>query len=182
MSKPIEKELKVLLSEDEYNKLESEYDFPIMIDQTNIYYDTPDQFIRNLPGAMRIRKIGDKTYFTLKIRKDPTSNYEYEKETNSDDIHNQTDPEILGWIKDAGIPMNQVVELGRSHTIRKMNKTEDAEICLDYTDFGKKHDYEIEYEFKRDHDGEKVFDEILSKVGKKFEKNCPSKIARALTD
>ena len=41
------------------------------------------------------------------------------------------------------------------------------------------HDYEIEYEYLKEHDGIKTFNEILHPFHMKYEKNCPSKIARA---
>ena len=40
-------------------------------------------------------------------------------------------------------------------------------------------DYDIEYEYLKEHDGIKTFNEILHPFHMKYEKNCPSKIARA---
>ena len=42
-------------------------------------------------------------------------------------------------------------------------------------------DYEIEYELTADHNGIETFNKILAAAGLHYEENCPSKIARAMS-
>ena len=63
-----------------------------------------------------------------------------------------------------------------------MIDTGQAELCFDYNEYGDNSDYEIEYEYKTEHDGKNKFNEILLEIGLHYEKNCSSKIARALAE
>lgn len=65
-------------------------------------------------------------------------------------------------------------------TWRSVIKTENAEICLDKNIYRDRIDYEIEYEYKKEHDELRIFQDILAKVSLHYERNCLSKIARAL--
>ena len=57
-------------------------------------------------GALRIRTIENTHIFTLKIKKDSITHYEYEKEIQTTNINKIKDPEILGWIQQYDIPTN----------------------------------------------------------------------------
>ena len=65
-------------------------------------------------------------------------------------------------------------------TKRAVVETENAELCFDISTYGSHTDYEIEYEYKQPHDGLSVFQKLLSHVQLVYEKNCTSKIQRAL--
>ena len=67
-------------------------------------------------------------------------------------------------------------------TLRNVYEFENGELCLDKTTFKNHIDYEIEYEYTSDHDGIQFFNSILDQYGLKWQKNCPSKIARAMND
>lgn len=178
MQEPIERELKILVSKEEYEKLLNSYTFSNPWKQTNTYYDTEDGYIKQKKGAMRIRKIGDKHIFTLKIRTDSITHIELEKEIDCDSIQDIKDKEILDWLKEYEIPMN-VRPIISFTTTRQVVELEDAELCADHTDYGNHSDYEIEYEYKTNHDGIKAFNEILESIHIQYTKNCSSKIARA---
>ena len=79
----IERELKFLINEKVYNELLHSYDFHNPITQTNTYFDTENQDVKKQRGAVRIRTIQDKKIFTLKIRKDEYTHYEFEKEISA---------------------------------------------------------------------------------------------------
>lgn len=55
-------------------------------------------------------------------------------------------------------------------TIRRITQLENAELSLDETHFPKHTDYEIEYEYRKDHDGISVFNQILERAGLQYEK------------
>lgn len=177
----IERELKLLIDEEVYNKLLHSYDFQNPITQTNTYYDTKNQDVKKQHSAVRIRMIQDKKIFTLKIRKDEYTHYEFEKEINTENIDDINDTEILNWFDQYQIPKNLDPTVSFT-TLRYVYKFEHGELCLDKTDYINHTDYEIEYEYTSDHDGIHFFNSILEKYDLKWIKNCPSKIARALND
>ncbi len=175
----IERELKILITKEIYEKMRNSYEFSDAWAQTNTYYDTKDGQVKKRHGALRIRKIGNKHILTLKIRKDAITHIELEKEINVDSIQAITDSEILAWLKEYEIP-KEVEAIVSFTTIRQTYDLENGQLCLDQTEYENHIDYECEYEYTKDHDGIKVFNEILKPYGMTYTKNCPSKIARAL--
>ncbi len=175
-----ERELKCMLTKEEFDHILSSYDFPILIDQINTYFDTSDQLVRKEGCAIRIRRIKDRFIFTLKKRTDPITLIELENDVSSDDIEEITDPKIISWCDQYHIPLRDLKPVTSIRTVRHLMKTEKAEICLDHTYFSHTQDYEIEYEYLQDHDGIRAFNEFLKPFGLQFKKNCSSKIARAM--
>lgn len=178
MQDTIERELKILVSKEKYNKLLNSYPFSQPWKQTNTYYDTRDGLIKQKNGALRIRQIGNQHIFTLKIKTDSITHIELEKVIDCDVIKDIKDKEILGWLKEYEIPMN-VLPIISFTTIRQIVELENAELCADFTDYGNHADYEIEYEYKTEHDGIQAFNQILTTIDLLYKKNCSSKIARA---
>ncbi|MBQ0065677.1 MAG: CYTH domain-containing protein [Firmicutes bacterium] len=179
MYNQIEKELKILVTKEEYEKIVKSYEFTNPWSQTNTYYDTSDGYVKSLNGACRIRTIGEKKIFTLKIRISADSHIELEKEVNTNTMAEITDEEVLGWLNKYEIPASELQPKMSFTTNRRLCDLEKAELCADETIFDSHIDYEIEYEYKKPHDGIPAFNELLSVIGKEYEKNCPSKIARA---
>lgn len=179
MYNQLERELKLLITEDQYNTIIHSYDFSEPFYQTNTFYDTPDRKVKAAGGAMRIRKKGDTNIFTLKIRTDPITHIEYEKEIDVDRIQDIKDPEILGWLAKYHIPQ-EVHILVSFTTERRVLITENAEFSVDKTTFQNMTDYELEYEYTKDHDGITVFNELLQPFGLKYIKNNPGKFSRAM--
>lgn len=179
MFNQIEKELKILVSKETFDTIINSYEFSQAWKQTNTYYDTKNKDIKSKGGAMRIRTIENKKIFTLKIRIDAITLHEYEKEIDCDTIKDIKDEEILGWISKLDID-DEFFETTTFDTYRRIFNLDNAELCADETIYdGTYTDYEIEYEYKKDHDGIQDFNKILNKFGLSYEKNCPSKIARA---
>ena len=117
----------------------------------------------------------------LKIKKDEYTHYEFEKEISTENINEIEDPEILNWFNQYRIPKN-LHPTANFTTLRNVYEFENGELCLDKTTFKNHIDYEIEYEYTSDHDGIQFFNSILDQYGLKWQKNCPSKIARAMND
>ena len=65
-------------------------------------------------------------------------------------------------------------------TKRAVVETENAELCFDISTYGNHTDYEIEYEYKKEHDGLSIFQDIMKQINVVYEKNCISKIQRAI--
>lgn len=178
MFNQMERELKCLVTKNQYEIIVKSYDFSNPWIQENYYYDTPSNQVKSQGAAMRIRIIGDKKIFTLKTKKDEVTHYEYEEEIDTDSITDIKDEEVLEWISKLNLT-EPLVQTLSTKTKRQICRLENAELCADENWFGDVIDYEIEYEYTKDHDGIPIFNEILSKIGIKYKKNCPSKIARA---
>lgn len=179
MNKNIEKEYKILVTKDQFSTLLKNYPEAKFIEQINTYYDTENMDIRNARGAIRIRQITDTFIFTLKMHSEEGL-LEFEKEVNANHISIFEDVEIQELLSTYGISGN-IKEITTLTTQRAMIKTEDAELCFDMSMYNGITDYEIEYEYKKDHDGRTIFNALLASVGLHYEKNCTSKIKRAIS-
>lgn len=177
MHKNIEKELKILLSEQQFYHILQNYDNLIFKKQVNTYYDNDKKQIKEKHGAMRIRQT-DKFLFTLKMHSESgLLEYETVVTENSPTVFDKEDINELLTSYDISGPFYQTAELT---TLRAVFETTDAELCFDINEYNGKKDYELEYEYKTDHDGIAVFQTILSSVHLQYTKNCDSKIKRAL--
>lgn len=70
MNKHVEKEYKMLVSKEQFDKLCGLYENLNFITQTNTYYDTVNGDIQKKKGAMRIRERNGRFLFTLKMRQE----------------------------------------------------------------------------------------------------------------
>lgn len=174
----IEKEYKILVSQNQFTELLKEYPQAVFHKQVNTYYDTPQLDIRKVRGAMRIREVGKRFLFTLKLH-GKNGVEEYETEVRENSVTALDTPEIKTLLQQISIS-DTIMEITRLTTYRAIIDTGDAELCFDYNEYGNQKDFEIEYEYKRPHKGKIVFNRILQKVGLTYHKNCPSKIKRAL--
>ena len=179
MNKPIERELKLLLTKEEYEKIGKSYDFSEGFIQTNTYYDSNDSLLKERKCAMRIRTIDNHYYFTLKIKSDSITHIELEKEIDTNQLEQIKDLEILGWMKEYNIPKD-CIEIASFTTYRKVLETDEATICLDENRFKNHIDYEMEYEYKKEHDGLTAFNSLLEPFHLSYKNNSPSKLARAI--
>lgn len=177
MEKNIETEYKILVSKETFEELLAYYPSAEFKEQVNTYFDNDCQDIAKAHGAMRIRK-KDGYIFTLKMPSEEGL-LEFESYVTSDELSalNQMDiQELLDQYHISG-PFHKTATL---ITNRAVIDTGFAELCFDSSRYGKHHDYEIEYEITKPHDGMTAFQEILDKVDLHYERNCDSKIKRAL--
>lgn len=178
MNKNIEKEFKILLSKDKFDLLCEMYKPLTFTKQINQYYDTENNLIRSKHGAMRIRTKDHKHIFTLKLYEN-NELLEYECEVKENSVHSLSHPDIVSLLNTYHI-VGPFVETASLTTNRAMVINEEAELCFDENFYNDTCDYEIEYEFKKEHDGFNKFNQILDKVNLHYESNCKSKIERAL--
>lgn len=178
MNVNIEKEYKILVTKEQFVRLLQEYPQAAFKKQVNTYYDTANLAIRRAHGAMRIRTLEDRFLFTLK-RHSAEGVMEYEKDVPANDISAFSDAEIRALLQSISIqgPIQKITELT---TYRAVIDTGNAELCFDYNRYGDHEDYEIEYEYKQEHDGLSVFNAILAKAQLTYTKKAKSKIQRAL--
>lgn len=181
-----ERELKTLLTSDQARQLASQNDFGPAFSQINTYYDSPDHLLKNQGMALRIRQVlhpesKDEYILTLKKPLDAITKYEYERPVQAHTL-GQLNPEEKAWLNQYIHLPEDIEPVAEFKTDRQICQSKDADLCLDHTFFKNHDDYEAEYEYRQDHDGINRFRDILSAVNAKYEKNCPSKIARAAAD
>lgn len=178
MEKNIEKELKVLVSSKDFFKLLKQTPDVHVVKQINTYYDSEDFSVRKSRGSMRIRQIGDTHIFTLK-KHGREGVMEFEKELPDSSIDSLDDAEVqhlLRYYKIEG-PFEEKAKLT---TFRGTYETPEAHICFDRNIYSGVVDYEIEYEYKFEHDGVTKFNNFLQPINKVYKRNCTSKIRRAI--
>lgn len=177
MNYNIEKEYKILVTKEQFVRLLQDYPQAKFKKQINTYYDTADLAIRRAHCAMRIRTLDGRYLFTLK-RHTPDGVEEHEKYVVNNHPSVFDDEEMIALFNSIPInaPLKKITELT---TYRAVIFTGVAELCFDYNRYGGNEDYEIEYEYKKPHDGRTVFNEILAKVNLHYTKNGKSKIQRA---
>lgn len=178
MSSP-ERELKILLTKDQYETLLNTYPFEKTIVQKNVYYDTDKETLKNEKKAFRTRTIGSENLVTLKLPIDEITKEEFEFPVSSsklNEIRKEELTEVLPYLPD----LKDLHPIAEIETTRSLLETDYGTFCLDLNKFGSITDYELEYEYKKDHDGIKALNEFLTPTGLHYEKNCTNKIARAM--
>lgn len=174
----VETEYKLLVNKEDFEKLSALYPNKTFIQQINTYYDTKDMQLRNMKCAMRIREKENKFLFTLKTP-DPNGHLEHECYVDKNSIDVFSEPAIKKLLDELGIH-EQIVMITNLKTERAVINTGKAELCFDINEYNGFIDYEIEYEETVAHDGVNEFNKLLSEAGLHYERNCMSKIARAM--
>lgn len=149
MKPHLEIEYKTLLTQAEYHNLDTHFSFDQIVEQTNIYYDDTRKTLFNLGIMCRIRIIEDSYEFTLKV---PQDEGVLEYEVSMDSLSLKT-PEIETILREYKLIADDLVEVGKSHTVRKIYRDQFGEWCLDDNTFSHHQDYELEYELYGPADG-----------------------------
>lgn len=174
----IEKEYKIIVSKQQFDTLCQRYQPLQFIEQRNQYFDTSNKDIQKKKGAMRIRTCLNTHLFTLKLPSDQGL-VEYECEVESNDVQALQCDRIQTLLQSLSIPstLHPTTSL---LTKRAVYENEYAQLCFDISEYEDTIDYEIEYEFKKEHNGRVAFNDILSNINVVYSSNCISKIQRAL--
>lgn len=144
----VEKELKSLLTFDQYQELKSKLNWNCIYSQTNFYYDTDDQYCLYHGITIRIRKKKDSFFLQVKI---PVSTegglhikQEYEKQIHA--IPKTISANELTTL--IGMPIPTVKQIGSLITERAEYSVADTLVCLDRNEYMGKEDFEIEIEYE----------------------------------
>lgn len=156
----LEIEFKSGLTREQFTKLLPLFKDVPAIKQTNYYIDTPDFSIRDHKMAFRIRSFEESAELTLKVSQNVGTleyNQSLSKQEAQDIINHLTLPpgQILNYLQDTDIKIDQLVILGNLTTIRREMRHRIGLLALDENFYFDNHDYEIELE---------VQDEKLGKV------------------
>lgn len=155
MNKQIEIEYKMILKPRQFAYIKNKFPFTYPIKQTNHYFDTPAKELSSKRYALRIREIEQSYILTLKIPQ-KIGVLELEQEVSSIQIQQ----EVLSQPLLDALSFIQIEELscfGFLTTYRSTLELPEATICLDENFYHEHHDYEIEYEVKKDHESYPAF-------------------------
>lgn len=187
MSSNIEIEVKVLLTESDFNKVKKVMkaeDFPVVV-QTNYYIDTPRGQLRKYGMALRIRELADKYSLTLKC---PLAEGLLEKNQNlsehdfvrlrDEGVFPEGDLKV--FLLSLGIKIEKLKVLTSLTTKRISRAYQECLFSMDESHYSGAIDYELEMEGTSVANAEVQLREVCAKAGVKFVLNEKSKQARAL--
>ncbi len=140
-----EYEAKALISFEDYTNLISNYDIIETINQTNIYFETADEWFKYNKSALRIRMIdSEPTILTLK-QKIKDGNIEHDFVLNTTETNSLINNFIL---PETELPLNDIIltKQFKMSTLRSKFSYNNLIIEVDRTDFKGVIDYEIEIE------------------------------------
>lgn len=143
----LEKEVKILLSIQEYERLFSIFDFEEPFIQTNYYYENSKSAINNI--TIRIREKNDKYKLQVKIPKniEGSIHIKEEYEEDIDKVYETIDKEILKQATEIDFE-DDLLLIGKLVTKRLVcNKYDDVVIALDANKYLDVKDYELEIEY-----------------------------------
>lgn len=177
----IEKEIKILLSKEQYEKIEKVFSWKKKFTQINFYYGDLDKIDENGELTVRVRQNGDG--YKLQIKKPVVYDEalhikeEYEREIKEfpEKILGEQLKEILG------MDFPDFYMLGKLETQRKVfYPNQDVEISLDMNTYFGKVDYEIEIEFGKEVPKELLL--LLADNGIKLKEKTDGKFARFMSE
>lgn len=152
MSNDMEIEAKMLLSEEEYNKLVLHIlkKHPRVMDQTNYYLDTHDYKLRKYGLGLRIREKNNSYELTLKAplseglleKTSPLTVKQFNNILNGKIETNDT----IEFLKILGFEISDIAVICSLNTYRIELDYEDGVLCLDKNKYADQLDYEIEME------------------------------------
>lgn len=145
----IEKELKILLTKEQYMNLTRQFDWSETISQINFYYSDKSNDLKSKGTTIRIRGIDDRMKLQVKIPVSCNGAIHIKKEYEKDCKivpYKINGSEICELCSVNNIP--DVYLLGYLYTERLIcNYENDNMICLDRNVYAGKTDYELEVEF-----------------------------------
>src|SRR5690625_4441818 len=167
MSQNIEIEFKALLTKEQFNKIKSDFPFPIhAIQQENHYFETKQFTFKNNKSALRIRKKANEYTLTLKQQQDG-----YVLETH--DTLNQN--EFQSWIDGRPIFKQNTKKIFQSLHVNEENliyygylttnrwqyNENNVIYCLDESFYNDIVDYELEIEEQSPNKAQDVFNKFV---------------------
>ena len=145
----LETELKCMLDEAVYKRLEAEFDWDKVFEQVNSYYSDAYGLLRKNRITLRVRTIDGINKIQVKTHKNSDSSLQIaeEAEFETDVIPDRFDAAEVENM--TGICIEALL-LGSLTTLRhSLMFCDGVEICLDRNDYLDKTDYEIEIEYTK---------------------------------
>ena len=184
----IEKEIKIMLTKNQYERLYNYFEYDETILQVNHYFGDREDRYKKKDTTVRVREIDGKFYLQVKC---PVENKDNDKEL-AESINKKVRmeyeeeleklPELITKEHLYDLTKKELFDaayLGYLETKRMLcRKYENVEICLDYNKYLGIEDYEIEIEYTGDYP-EYIINE-LEKLSIETDKPCKGKYSRFL--
>lgn len=173
----IEKELKAILSVEQYNKILEMFNWEKEYTQINYYFDSDDEYCLKNGITVRMRYKNDRHLLQVKIpiKLDFALHIKKEFEKRVSELTNVVLGSEISLLTD--IPdFPTVYQFGSLSTRRMEYSMGSTLICLDYNEYNNIRDYEIEIEFESEPASEII--KKLASIGVTFEKNAEGKCTR----
>ncbi|MGO4937219.1 CYTH domain-containing protein [Fundicoccus sp. Sow4_H7] len=186
MSIQIEKEIKTMLSQNDFNRLQSFFSLNSIepIKQVNIYFDTLDQQLKKKKAAFRLRLFDNTSEWTIKQTQSELTAIEITKENDQRlDENIKLSKDILGseisaFFEKEAIDIDQLEKTIQLTTLRWNIEVDDGLLALDQSTYYDQVDYELELETSNLVEGQIYLDKLLKQLDIPFQK-ADKKIARA---
>ncbi|MER2039193.1 MAG: CYTH domain-containing protein [Solibacillus sp.] len=167
----IEIEFKNTLTKQQYeNLLEAFSVQPSQIHrQTNHYFDTPEQHLKKLSSALRIREMDDMIECTLKEKRGQHQHLETTDIISPVDAQNMlacteiNSPSVKARLQQFNVSLADLYCFGTLTTDRVEIPYEGGLLVFDHSFYLQCDDYEVEYETNDETFGKKVFEQFLHK-------------------
>ena len=172
----LEKEVKIMLTEEEYERCGGLFEFGAALRQVNNYYYSPKCAERGI--SVRVREVGGEVLLQVKI---PVSTegslaVREELERKLHFVPERIGPETLDEV--CGVADEAVLQ-GSLETWRRICRLDGVEICLDRNEYLGVTDYEIELEYTGEYPQELI--DKLAAAGIAADKPQRSKLGRFLS-
>lgn len=171
----LEKEIKLMLTEEEYHRLATEFDFSSEVCQVNHYFTCPECAKKRI--SVRVREVGGKALLQVKLPAGGGSGalmVREERERELSEVPDRLPAEVLDEI--CGIRA-EAVRIGSLATLRKLcYEYEGVELALDKNEYLGITDYEAEAEYTGEYPAA-VIDRIAA-LGIDTEKEAFGKYSR----
>lgn len=188
MSKSLEIEYKSMLTADEYKRLLHLYQIEEnqFVQQTNIYFDTPDFLLKKQGMGLRIRRFETKAEATLKVPQsiglleitDALTLEEVNPKVRSARFVPEA-KEVLAHLSALHISIEDLQLIAQLTTKRAEFMIPEGKLALDESWYSRQHDFELELEVPDGSFSEVDFKDFLQHFDLPFRKT-QNKIARAV--
>lgn len=181
----VENEFKLMLTEQQYRKIRSLYQWDKVVVQTNHYYDTDDLALSPRHITCRVRELSGECLLQMKLPNGLAySRIELERRIGAT-VPNTLSTEMLcslaGEYLDEALP--DVNRLGSLTTERCVKRFDGAELDLDKSTYFSVTDFELEIEFTDESAARALLSEIKSAAGiTEAAEVCSGKVHRFLQE
>lgn len=175
-----ETELKSIIDEELYEKVEKNFEWESIKEQKNYYYTDEAGTLRSKHIMVRIREINGIAKIQVKFHKNSNSPLQIceENEYEIDDIPDFLSEELTKKI--TGENVGRLYKMGCAVTKRNSLVHNGSELCLDKTTYFDKTDYEVEVEYEDKMSAELLM--RLTSLGVKFNEKSVGKFSRFLKE
>lgn len=177
----IENEFKIMLTNEQYERLFNEFSWDETVLQTNHYFDTDGLSLSPRRITVRVREIDGEFFLQMKL---PTGKEfsRVEVEQKLDELPENITGETLSKLSgESELP--DVKRIGRLFTKRLVKRFDGAELDLDMSEYFTKRDYEAEIEFTDETEARALLAKIRGIIGESGTNEvCKGKIHRFLDE